>query len=287
MRRALSLVVIAAGAMALTLGVATPASANHEAAVMPASGGKKVGIGTPFVLELPFAVTGEKVRQQVADATVVTVNGEAVSGHWWWPKKNTARFVPAEYWPGDAEVKLSVNFDAVNTKRGEVQGTLSTQMRTGKSVSAVVKGKKQKMVVYEDGEKVRVVKVSTGKPGRETRVGVKLIMTRHDGYVMNGPPDDPYTIPVNHAMRITATGEMIHSAPWATHRLGVRPGSKGCTNVSNTDAKWLYENVKVGTPVLFKNTGGEVTDPSNGLGDWNIDRSKAYLVDPLRTLGPL
>lgn len=252
--------------------------ASTSVNVSAAAPGKDVGIGTPLEMTLPIKVTGDRARQQIADATVVLADGAPVTGWWWWPDARTARFVPDEFWPGDATVTARVNFDQVDTKRAPITGSATGTLRTSQHIWARVNGAKQTMTVFVDGEKARTIDVSTGGPGKETRVGTKLIMDRHDGYTLRGPASDPYVIPVDYAMRITATGEIIHSAPWASYRLGVRPGSGGCTNTSVADARWLYNNVDVGTPVRFHGTGGERQTPTNGWGDWNVPESERFAV---------
>lgn len=270
--------IAAAAAFAIAAAGNAHAAEQLTADIAPAVAGKTVGIGSPFEMTLDTKVTSKRARNEIARATTVKAGQDHLSGYWWWPNNKTARFVPDSYWPGNATITISVNFDHVDTKRRPSSGTTSATMRTSEPIWAKVKGKKQRMLVYRGDKKIRTIDVSTGKKGNETRVGTKLIMDRRDGYTLRGPASDPYVIPVDYAMRITNSGEIIHSAPWATHRLGEYPGSGGCTNTSVADARWLYKTVNEGTPVEFVGTGGELQTPTNGWGDWNVPQEDTHRV---------
>ncbi len=69
-------------------------------------------------------------------------------------------------------------------------------------------------------------------------------------------------------MRLTWTGQYIHAAPWSVSSQGHTDVSHGCTNISTANAKWIYENSLVGTPVNVKNTPQVAA--GNGWTDWNV-----------------
>jgi hypothetical protein len=68
--------------------------------------------------------------------------------------------------------------------------------------------------------------------------------------------------------RLTVGGEYIHAAPWSEGDQGKRDVSHGCTNVSNTNAKWLYNFTHVGDPVIVKGTPRKL-EWGNGWTDWD------------------
>jgi lipoprotein-anchoring transpeptidase ErfK/SrfK len=84
------------------------------------------------------------------------------------------------------------------------------------------------LTLRRDGAVIGTFPVSTGKPGptTETRSGVKTIIERDSVMVMDSatvgiPKGDPsyYKITTNWNLRLTWTGELIHSAPWSSaHR---------------------------------------------------------------------
>jgi len=130
--------------------------------------------------------------------------------------------------------------------------------------------------VYRNGKVVRTIYVSAGKPGWQTRSGVKLIMGKEYNKKMTnemiGAKED-YTLVSQYAMRITNSGEFIHSAPWNAGYFGRSNASHGCTGMSNADAGWLYTHTLVGDPVITTGTSRQM-ELGNGYGDWNLSYGK-------------
>jgi lipoprotein-anchoring transpeptidase ErfK/SrfK len=152
--------------------------------------------------------------------------------------------------------------------------------KTARKLLIVVDGGSDRMKVFIDGKKVKDFGVSLGKQDWETSQGVKVISTRKEplhtytSVSLNIDPtkEQPYElkdIPWN--TRLTPTGEFIHSAPWAYGRIGRYNGSHGCTNMFESDAKWIYDNTVPGDVVTYQNTGGQTVQSWNGPGGlWNI-----------------
>ena len=71
--------------------------------------------------------------------------------------------------------------------------------------------------VYKNGKKVRTIYVSGGKAGWQTRSGTKLIMSHEYNKKMTNEmigAAEHYDLTIAYAMRITNSGEFLHSAPW-------------------------------------------------------------------------
>ena len=49
-----------------------------------------------------------------------------------------------------------------------------------------------------------------------------------------------YNILTKWNMRLTWSGEFIHSAPWSTSAQGTANVSHGCTHMAPADAEWMY-----------------------------------------------
>jgi lipoprotein-anchoring transpeptidase ErfK/SrfK len=117
-----------------------------------------------------------------------------------------------------------------------------------------------------------------GKSGFTTRSGTKVIMDIHESYRMRSTTvgitgSEAYDLDVPYAMRITSTGEFLHGAPW-NHYIGIANMSHGCTNLTLSDARWLFHRVREGDPVVTKGTGRS-TESWNGLGGvWNVPWDK-------------
>ena len=82
------------------------------------------------------------------------------------------------------------------------------------------------IVLCRGGVVIRTFKVSTGRPGplTETRYGTKVIIERNSAITMDSatvgiPKGDPnyYKIDTKWNLRLTWTGEFIHSAPWSVN----------------------------------------------------------------------
>jgi len=135
-----------------------------------------------------------------------------------------------------------------------------------------------RLTVRRNGEVVRSFPVSTGMPGplTETRFGTKVIMERSAVVVMDSstvalpPGTKPYKISVKWDLKLTGTGEYIHSAPWSVAAQGHQNVSHGCTNMAPADAEWMFNHSRVGDIVKYTGSSREFR-PSEGIGVWVYD----------------
>jgi lipoprotein-anchoring transpeptidase ErfK/SrfK len=118
----------------------------------------------------------------------------------------------------------------------------------------VVDLSEQKLYVYNQQQTlVRTVLVSTGAPSSPTPTGRGTVLSKHRSITMRGrtfvSPGVPW------ALCISEDGTIcLHGAPWqeaAGQSFGV-PRSHGCVRVPSPHARWLYENVPMGTPVTIQ-----------------------------------
>jgi lipoprotein-anchoring transpeptidase ErfK/SrfK len=213
----------------------------------------------------------------------VYVNGRLAAGAWYWKSRTVAVFRPRLYWPGHAliVIRSSLARQVIATTKthryvGRVSTTKVQGFRTGRAMISFVSATSHRMRVYSDGRLIRVMKVSLGKPGFETRSGIKAVMDKYLERRMTSTealitdPNDQYDVIATFAVRLTPSGEFVHGASWATSRIGVRNGSHGCTNLFDSDAKWFYYHVLPGDPVVTTGTSRKM-EPWNGTGaPWNI-----------------
>lgn len=96
-----------------------------------------------------------------------------------------------------------------------------------------------------------------------TRSGTKIITEKLPFMVMDAatlgvPKDDPnyYRTEVNYAMRVTNTGEFLHSAPWSVWAQGRQNVSHGCVNMGPGAARAMFRDSLVGDVVDFTNRRG-------------------------------
>jgi lipoprotein-anchoring transpeptidase ErfK/SrfK len=229
----------------------------------------KVGIGMPVVLTFDVPVRDKKEFQKNLEVT----SSPAQSGTWNWFSDTQVRFRPANYWKPGTKVEVRANLNGVNAGNGVYgQKSVATSFTVGRSLVTKVDLARDVAKVYRNGKLVKTIAVSGGKPGWETRSGVKLIMAKEYNKKMTnemiGAKED-YSLTARHALRITNSGEFLHSAPWNSAHLGRRNASHGCVGMSNGNAEWLYNNTLIGDPVVTTGTRRRL-EQGNGYSDWNI-----------------
>ena len=250
-----------------------PASAF--AVTLTPRSGSTIGVAYPITAKFTAPVTDRAAAEHHLH---VYVNGRFSAGAWYWRSSTVAVFRTAAFWPGHAVIEVRMSLAGVevghtSTKRfvGGPTTTRTHTLRTARALVVHVDSVKDMFYVGVDRKLVKAFKTSLGKPGFETRSGIKSVMEkyplRHMTSVAAGitDPRDQYDLQVQWAVRITPTGEFVHAAPWATARLGRYNGSHGCTNLSTADAKWFFDNVIPGDPVV---TTGAVRPMEywNGIG---------------------
>lgn len=241
-----------------------------HASVSP-SNGSTVGVGTPITVNFDAPV---KDRAAVENAMIVRTP-TALTGAWAWKSDTQAIFRPQEYWPGHIPVQVDINLLGVTTGKGAYgAGDETTSFTTGPAMIIKVDAATDHAHVYRDGELIRTIPVTTGKPGFETRSGTLIITTKETQRIMDaatGGTDktDPeyYRLMVRYAMRITNSGEFLHAAPWSVGSQGRANVSHGCVGMSTENAQWLFDNASLGDVVEI--TGTSVPQNlGNGVTVW-------------------
>jgi lipoprotein-anchoring transpeptidase ErfK/SrfK len=236
-------------------------------------GGQSVGVGMPVVVRFSSPV---KNRAAVEEALDVDTS-KPIIGSWSWISDEEVHFRPKQYWPAYTDVKVDVDLKGVDAGRG-VWGLTSrtVKFRTGSSMISVVDVNKRTLTVTRNGEVARVIPVTTGKAGFLTRNGIKVILEKHQLKVMDATTigisqGDPeyYRLDVPYAMRVTWSGEFVHSAPWSVGSQGRTNVSHGCVGMSPTNAVWLYNQSTVGDVVKVVGSPRSL-EPGNGYTDWNV-----------------
>jgi lipoprotein-anchoring transpeptidase ErfK/SrfK len=235
--------------------------------------GMEVGIGMPVVLNFDVPIRN---KQEIEKSLHVT-SSPSQAGSWRWFSDTEVRFRPKNYWKPGTKVTAYADVNGVNAGGGIYgQSSTKTSFTVGRSMKIRINLASDVAKVYRNGKVVRTIYVSAGKPGWQSRSGVKLIMGKEYNKKMTnemiGAKED-YTLVSQYAMRITNSGEFIHSAPWNSAYFGRRNASHGCTGMSTADAGWLYNRTLVGDPVITTGTSRQM-ELGNGYGDWNLAYSK-------------
>ncbi|MEU9213257.1 Ig-like domain-containing protein [Streptomyces sp. NPDC048415] len=240
------------------------------------------GVGQPVTAELSVAVKDKATRATVERALRVD-STPAVEGTWHWVDDKNLHYRPKEYWPIHATIQVHSNLAGIKLGDRLWGGNAkSLKLTTGDSLVAVTDASSHSMTVYRNGAAINQIPVTTGKPGYETRNGVKVVLGKEYFVRMRGTTvgiaegsSDSYDLPVYYATRVTWSGEYVHAAPWSTGSQGYANVSHGCTGMSTSNAEWFFDNVREGDIVKVQNSNGEEMDPfGNGFGDWNLDWKK-------------
>jgi lipoprotein-anchoring transpeptidase ErfK/SrfK len=233
----------------------------------------KVGVGMPVVLTFDVPVRDQAEFEKNLHVT----SAPAQEGTWSWLSSTQVRFRPKEYWKPGTEVTVAADVNGVDAGNGIYgQSSASTSFTVGRSMITKVDLASDVAKVVRDGKVVRTIPISGGKPGWETRSGTKLIMAKEFNKKMTNEmigAEEDYTLVAKYALRITNSGEFLHSAPWNAGNLGRRNASHGCVGMSIPDSEWLYENSLIGDPVVT--TGSKRgLEQGNGYADWDISYTK-------------
>jgi lipoprotein-anchoring transpeptidase ErfK/SrfK len=241
--------------------------------------GGTVGVGMPVSVQFSSAVTTKARRAEVEKRVKVTTV-PAQRGAWGWLDNRQLMWRPREYWIPGTRVTVSTPLHGVQTGDDKwVMGDDATSFTVGSAMVSTVDMKAHTLTVRRGGAVIRSFKVSTGKPGplTETRYGTKVISERSSAIVMDsatvGIPKgnkNYYKIKTKWNLRLTWTGEFIHSAPWSVNSQGTQNVSHGCTNMAPADAEWMFNNSKVGDIVKFTGSS-RAFKPAEGIGVWVYD----------------
>ena len=241
--------------------------------------GGTVGVGMPVSVQFASEVTTKARRAEVEKRVKVTTV-PAQQGSWGWLDNRQLMWRPKSFWVPGTRVTVSTPLHGVQTgDKKWIVGDDGTSFTVGSSMVSSVDMKAHTMTVRRGGAVIRTFKVSTGKPGplTETRYGTKVIIERQSAIVMDSatvgiPKGNPnyYKINTKWNLRLTWTGEFIHSAPWSVNQQGTENVSHGCTNMAPADAEWMFTNSKMGDVVKF--TGSpRPFKPTDGIGVWVYD----------------
>ena len=240
------------------------------------------GVGQPITAELNKPVRDEKSRALVERSLEVD-SKPAVKGSWYWVDSTELHYRPKGYWPTHAKITARSELAGVKIRDG-LWGADSKPLTitTGDRIVAVTDAASHSMTVYRNGKEINSMPVTTGKPGFETRNGIKVVLGKEYYVRMRGETigiaegsSDSYDLPVYYATRVTWSGEYVHAAPWSVGSQGSANVSHGCTGMSTNNAAWFYDTVRQGDIVKVVNSYGSEMDPfGNGFGDWNVSWKK-------------
>ncbi|KES07272.1 hypothetical protein BU52_09700 [Streptomyces toyocaensis] len=271
----------APGRKVLTFTTGRPTTTKRLAVTFGPEAGT-YGVGQPLTAELNEPVRDRAQRAVVERALEVDAT-PAVSGAWHWVDDKKLHYRPKDYWPAHATVRVRSALEGVRVNdrlRGGPSKPLT--IRTGDRVIALTDAATHRLTVFKNGEEIKQIPVTTGKPGFETRNGVKVVLAKEPLVRMRSSTvgiaegsAESYDMDVQFATRVTWSGEYVHAAPWSVGSQGYANVSHGCVGMSTDNAEWFFDTVRQGDVVEVVNSAGETMEPfGNGFGDWNLDWDK-------------
>jgi lipoprotein-anchoring transpeptidase ErfK/SrfK len=229
----------------------------------------RVGIGMPVILTFDVPVKNRKEFEKNLHVTA----SPAQAGSWRWFSPREVHYRPKTYWKPGTKVTVHANINSVDAGGGIYgQNSTSTSFTVGRSLITKINLSTHTAKVYRNGTHVRTIPISAGKSGWQTRSGTKLIMDREYTHRMTNEmigAEETYDLNVRYAMRITNSGEFLHAAPWNAGNFGRRNASHGCVGMSTSNARWLFNQVLIGDPVITTGSRRRV-ESGNGYADWNL-----------------
>ncbi|MFE2580036.1 Ig-like domain-containing protein [Streptomyces sp. NPDC059378] len=273
----------APGRKVLTFHTGRPkgkARQNVDVLFTPRSG--LYGVGQPVVAQLSVPVK-DKGQRAVVERALKVDSTPRVDGSWFWVNDKELHYRPKDYWPAHATVQVHSNLAGMRISDRLWGGKAAPlKLTTGDRIVAVTDAAAHSLTVYKNDRPINQIPITTGRPGFETRNGIKVILEKQRQVRMRGitigieeGTSDSYDLPVYYASRITWSGEYVHAAPWSVGSQGSENVSHGCVGMSTANAEWFFNTVHEGDVVQVVNSNGHQMEPfGNGFGDWNVTWDK-------------
>ncbi|MGV9254659.1 Ig-like domain-containing protein [Streptomyces sp. NPDC003697] len=240
------------------------------------------GVGQPITAMLDQPVK-DRTERAVVERGLHVDSTPAVDGSWYWVSDRELHYRPHEYWPTETEIEVYSNLENIKISDRLWGGAAEPlELSIGDAVVARTDAAAHTLTFYKNGEEIKKFPVTTGKPGFETRNGIKVVLGKESLVQMRSSTvgiaagsAESYDMPVYYATRVTWSGEYVHAAPWSVGSQGSANVSHGCTGMSTANARWFFDNVREGDIVeVVKSKGKQMEDFGNGFGDWNVPWSK-------------
>jgi lipoprotein-anchoring transpeptidase ErfK/SrfK len=232
-------VVATAGSVAIgSAGVTTP---TDVASIQPAPG-QKVGVAMPVTVTFAQSIAD----RAGAERTIEFYSPATPPGSFTWLNDRVVQWNPKGFWPAHSSILVRA-------------GGAKMTFETGAATMGVADIDTHTFTVSIDGEVVRQMPASMGKPKHPTPVGSFSALEKQSSVVMDSrtigiPLSDPegYRLTVADAVRVTWGGVYVHSAPWSVGSQGYSNVSHGCINLSPDNADWYYNTVNIGDPIIVQ-----------------------------------
>lgn len=225
----------------VNVAAAAASAPTPTAAIEPATGAV-VGVAAPLTVTFNAPVTD----RFAAERSLKVTSPNTPTGTFTWLSNDVMQWKPDQFWPAHSSVSVTA-------------GGAKTSFETGSAVVGVADIDAHTFTVSIDGDVVRTMPASMGKPKHPTPIGTFSALSKEPVVVMDSrtigiPLSDPegYKLTVYDAVRVTWGGVYVHSAPWSVGSQGYANVSHGCINLSPDNAAWYFDTVSIGDPIIVK-----------------------------------
>jgi lipoprotein-anchoring transpeptidase ErfK/SrfK len=232
-----------------------------------------VGVGMPLVFKLSRSIG--KTHRAAVQRRLLVQTEPAQEGIWTWYTDTELHWRPKEFWQPGTKVSVDVRAGGLpmgDGYYGKQDSTLTYAVGPSLIMTIDDAAAPKVMTVAKDGAVIKTIPVSLGRPSMPSSSGTTVVMEKLAKTVFdttNDPnPDNRYRTDIEYAQRLTWGGEFLHAAPWSVADQGQRNVSHGCVNMSTDNAKWLFDQTLVGSPVITKGTPRKL-QYGNGWTDWD------------------
>ena len=234
--------------------------------------GQVVGVGMPLIVTFSRAIP-EDYRDDVQRRMTVQAT-PAQEGVWRWTSPTEVHYRPKTFWKANTTLAYKIQAGGLPMGDGWYgRADLTVDLKVGGALVMTVDNKTKKMTVTRNGKAVRTIPISLGKPATPSSSGTMLVIEKLKKTVFDTRADpnpaNRYVTDIEFAQRLTWGGEFIHAAPWSVASQGRTNVSHGCVNMSTANATWLFNQTRIGDPIVVKGTERKLKN-GNGWTDWNM-----------------
>ncbi|HEY7488847.1 MAG TPA: Ig-like domain-containing protein [Streptosporangiaceae bacterium] len=249
--------------------------------VTPGNSGK-YGVGMPIMVTFNRPVGDRKAVEKALEVRSQFAN----LGAWYWAAGNTVIFRTKKYWKANQRITFTAHLTGVKSAK-DTYGVsdFTEKFRIGDSHIVTVNTKTHRLTIRRNGKQIKNVGISAGRGGLmkggvdvyKTTSGNHLTMAKSRLERMTsrwmGVTDkkDPrfYDEKIPFAVRISNSGEYIHSMASTVWAQGHQNVSHGCVNSPPAFAEWFFGWSYIGDPVVVTGSGRGL-DPFNGWSYWQM-----------------
>jgi lipoprotein-anchoring transpeptidase ErfK/SrfK len=230
------------------------------------------GVAMPVVVE--FVPGIRKADRAAVQKRMFVKTDPPQPGAWSWTSSGTQAYYRApQFWQSGTTLTVRIAVGGLPTGDGRFgDQDRSATAKIGRSLVMKVENKTKKMTVVQDGETIKTMPVSLGKPSTPSSSGTMVVMDKQTSTVFDTTDtdgDNGYKMTIDYAQRLTWSGQYIHSAPWSVGAQGHRNVSHGCVNLSPSNARWIFGKTLIGDPITVTGTGDKLVQ-GNGWTPWDL-----------------